>query len=156
MSRRAGQVPALARAVRALAHILDDLRYHLQRRRQRGALRGHLRQQVGVQAHAVLQRIHAGGDRRRSPGGVLRVHRDPTAHRVHRLDHGQPGKQPAIPRQLGSGHRAIGPPVAIRVQVDGIAIRKGKSANPENSHQITVTTPATPGEPPPMARPTGA
>jgi hypothetical protein len=59
---------------------------------------------------------------------------------------GQPGKQPALPRQLGAGHRVIGPPVTIGVQVDGISVGKGKSADPEDGHQTTVTTPATTGE----------
>jgi len=61
---------------------------------------------------------------------------------------GQPGEQPALPRELGPGHRVIGPPITIGIQVNGIAIGKGKSADPEDSHRTTVTTPAAPGEAP--------
>ena len=86
MCGRAAQVPVLARPVRPLAHHIQGRRQHPQGRCQRDAPFGHPRQEPRIQAHAVLQGIHPGGDRRRPSGRLLGVHGNPPARCVHRLD----------------------------------------------------------------------
>ncbi len=68
------------------SHHIQVRRQHPQGRCQRDAPLGHPRQEPRIQAHAVLQGIHSGGDRRRPSGRLLRVHGNPPAHGVHRLD----------------------------------------------------------------------
>ena len=64
---RAGSahVPGLPRAVWLAGHPVKARGDDRQSRRQRGSLRSHLRQQLRVQAHAVLQRVDTGRNRGR-------------------------------------------------------------------------------------------
>jgi hypothetical protein len=51
----------------------------------------------------------------------------------------QAGEQPAFRGHLGSADRVIGPPVTVREQVDNIAAGQGSPADPQDTHQTTLT-----------------
>ena len=51
----------------------------------------------------------------------------------------QAGQQPAFGGQPDSADRIVSPPVTVREQVNNIAAGQGNPADPQDTHQTTLT-----------------
>ncbi len=51
----------------------------------------------------------------------------------------QAGEQPAFDGRPGSADRVVGPPVTVREQVNNIAAGQDRPADPQDTHQTTLT-----------------
>jgi hypothetical protein len=49
------------------------------------------------------------------------------------------GKYPAFGRRLDAGNWVVGPPVAVRVQVDGLTVGESEAADPDYGHAAYAT-----------------